>query len=78
MSASIEHYRAQAARCRELAASAQNQTLAKEWLCLGNLWLGMVSKRMEAEASLDLLTEFEGPPGDSSGLSYERGSSRSF
>jgi len=38
-----EHYRAQAALCRELATKARTQQAAAEFLNLANIWLGLAA-----------------------------------
>lgn len=38
-----EHYRAQAALCREMAANARSEEAAAEFLHIANLWLSMAS-----------------------------------
>src|SRR5262245_50590166 len=49
MTGSSEYYRAQAELCSDMAASASNDSLTAEWLCLSKLWLSMVQKRAQAD-----------------------------
>jgi hypothetical protein len=78
MSISYEHYKAQAALCRAMAASASTEKLAAEWQMLANLWLGMASRGINVpETSFDLTDEAHAPQ-DSVASSGAHRASRAF